>query len=116
MIRSLIIMLMLFVAHDWAQSSDHTAPLIPGSSKLSSHDQWSLLFDGMTAIGTLLVALLAIFGQRIRSWIIRPSISLSVGDKPPYAERKEQADESTSAAIVSYQLRLEISKKGQVYA
>lgn len=113
MIRLLIIVLLLFVAHSWAQTSAPASPLTLNSSTPSSHDQWSLLFNGMTAIGTLLVALLAIFGQRIRNWIIRPSLALSVGDKSPCAEKKEQADESTSAAKVSYQLRLKISNSGR---
>lgn len=112
MIKLSLIILILFVTQSWGQSINPLA-LPPDSAPLTVHEKWSLAFDGMTALGTLLVALLAVFGQRIRSWIIRPNLSVVVGDKPPYSEKKEEPEESTSGAKVSYQLRLEILNDGR---
>lgn len=113
MIRLSLIIVILFVTQCWGQSINPLVLPAPESAALTLHEKWSLVFDGMTALGTLLVALLAVFGQRIRSWIIRPRLSVAVGDKPPYAEKKEEPEESTSGAKVSYQLRLEISNDGR---
>ena len=71
-------------------------------------------FNGMTAIGTLLVSALAVFGQRIRSWIIRPKLSLRAGKDCPLVEQLHDEDSSTTGGKKYYQeLRLEVKNTGK---
>ena len=82
-----------------------------------SYTQLHLLFAGLTAIGTIAIAILAIFGNRIRSWIIRPRIKLAVGEASPFIERIEKDDSSTEdGKNVSYKIRLEIQNIGREVA
>jgi hypothetical protein len=68
----------------------------------------------MTAVGTLLVAILAVFGQRIRSWIIRPKLNLRVGKTCPLVEQLYEEDENTAGSKKIYQeLRLEVKNTGK---
>lgn len=77
-------------------------------------DWSSLAFDGMSAIGTFAVALLAVFGPRIRNWFIRPKLTLAVGKESPFVECTKVKDESASSATrVSYSVRLQIVNSGK---
>jgi len=67
----------------------------------------------MTAVGTILVSLLAIFGQRIRTWLTHPRITLAVGDSSPHTERIEETDESGGGVRVLYQVRVEARNSGR---
>ena len=88
-------------------------PPLPQTSRPSFYDSWNLVFNGMTAIGTILVSLLAIFGQRIRTWLTRPRITLAVGDSSPHTERIEETDESGGGTRVLYQIRIEARNSGR---
>jgi hypothetical protein len=71
----------------------------------------------MAAVGTLAVAILAIFGQRVRSWIIRPRIRLSVGEGAPFVEKFEEEDASVAGGKRTiYHVRLEVANSGREIA
>ena len=71
-------------------------------------------FRGLSAFGTVSVAILAIFGQRIRSWFLRPRLDVRVGTASPFVEQLSEEDEDTSAARKTYQeLRLRVLNVGK---
>jgi hypothetical protein len=77
-------------------------------------DIWTLFFAGVTAIGSLAVAALAIFGQNVRSWIVRPKISLKVGNRSQLAEKLEEEDTSASGGKRTlYHVRMEVLNSGR---
>ncbi|MFA7302084.1 MAG: hypothetical protein WC069_07265 [Candidatus Shapirobacteria bacterium] len=52
----------------------------------SSYKLWTLVFYGLQAIGTILVALLAIYGDRIIRKIFKPRLTLEINSKSPFVE------------------------------
>ena len=76
---------------------------------------WSnLVFNGLTAVGTVVVAILAVFGQRIRAWFVRPRLALAVGKTSPFVDRAETIDASASnSKRVSYAVRLQVINDGK---
>ncbi len=96
-------------------SPSPSSPASPsGSSQHDNFEVWGLTFSGLEATGTLLVAVLAVFGQRIRSWIIRPKIILSVGEAAPFVEKFEEEDASVAGGRRTvYHIRLEVINAGK---
>ncbi len=97
------------------QMSQSQQPPLPQAPKPHSpYDFWNLIFNGMTAVGTILVSLLAIFGQRIRTWLTRPRVALAVADSSPHTERIEETDESGAGGTrILYQIRVEAKNSGR---
>jgi len=92
-------------------------PSPTASSSHDAYDIWKLIFSGMGAVGTLSVAVLAIFGQRIRNWIVRPRLALAVGETSPFIEKYEEEDASVAGAKrLVYQIRIEVRNTGREVA
>ena len=81
----------------------------------TEHTTLNLLFNGMTAIGTLGISLLAIFGPRIRSWVIRPILNFRVdSEASPLVEQLDRDDETSSSGKKKYyEIRVEIANSGR---
>jgi len=80
-------------------------------------DKWNLVFAGMAAVGTLAVAVLAIFGQRVRSWVIRPRIKLAVGEASPFVEKFDEEDAfATNKKRTVFHIRIEVTNSGREIA
>jgi len=76
-------------------------------------ESWNTIFNAVTALGTIAVSLLAIFGQRIRSFFIRPRLSLTVGRNPPLADTRHEADGTQSGNIRnSFRIYLKVYNSG----
>ncbi len=85
-----------------------------GGNQLSKYERWTLVFNGMTAIGTISVAILAVFLLPLKTWFQRPKLSLVVGDHARLAERVDEANASSPEARKrSYQLRLQVVNSGR---
>ncbi len=92
------------------------APTISPQPTILSHDtydKWNLVFAGATAIGSIAVAILAVFGQRIRGWLVRPRIFVRVGEESPCIEMLEEEDTSSAGAKRTlHHIRLEVTNSG----
>lgn len=64
---------------------------------MESKFTWSDFSQLLTAFGTLALAILAIYGHKIRSWLMRPKLELSLKNEHPYLEliRQTSSDESS---------------------
>lgn len=69
---------------------------VPSKPANSSHNTASLVFNGMNAVGALLLAILAIFGDRIRAWLAKPIIEIDCGRDIPFIEEIKVQSNSTS--------------------
>jgi hypothetical protein len=106
-----------------AQVTTNPPPILPALRTSPStvtrdvFDKWNLFFAGMAAVGTLAVAILAIFGQRVRSWFIRPKIKLAVAETSPFVERFEEEDTSVGGEKRTiYHVRIEVTNTGKEIA
>lgn len=81
--------------------------------------EYEYLFDAATAIGTVLVAVLALFGERIRNWLGRPVIKITLENKSPYlsaAESIAATNASDSASISQRLVRIRLVNHGRQIA
>lgn len=81
----------------------------------SAHANIELIFNAMTAFGTLGAAILALFGDRIRSWLSRPVLNFRVDPKiSPLVEQLELDDENSSGGKKKYcEIRVEVANSGK---
>jgi hypothetical protein len=62
-----------------------------------SYQIWTLIFYGIQAIGTIIVALLAIYGDRLIRQLFKPKLKVEIDSKAPFVETiKEQMIISSS--------------------
>lgn len=90
------------------QQSGHSNPH-------AGYPMLEIVFAGMTAIGTLGASVLALFGPRIRTWLIRPVLTFRVDPKvSPLVEQLARDDLNTSAGKNSYyEIRVEVANTGK---
>ncbi len=78
-------------------------------------NQLNLWFQGIIALGTLVLAALAIFGQNLRRWLFRPKINIELNNEIPFLELVEEKEASTSKT--QYQeIRVRITNLGKTSA
>ncbi|MEE9170265.1 MAG: hypothetical protein V3U73_10890 [bacterium] len=53
---------------------------------LSASEALQIGIQALIAIGTLLIVIIAIFGQNLRKWLFRPKLQITTGDNPPFVE------------------------------
>ncbi len=56
------------------------------SNALTNTEIWNIVFNGLVALGTLIIALLAIFGEKIKTRLFRPKLKITISKKSPYTE------------------------------
>jgi hypothetical protein len=75
---------------------------------------WSYFFEGATAVGTIALAILAIFGHKIRAKFIRPQLELELKNSSPFRELIDEGESSDSSASHYYQeIRIKVINNGQ---
>lgn len=77
-------------------------------------DDCSALTDWLIAIGTISLAIIAIFQDKIRSYFLRPQLDCKIESKPPYFHRTESKAENIS--FYSYYCWFEIWNNGNISA
>lgn len=75
----------------------------------------NLWFQGIIAIGTLVLAFLAIFGHNLRMWLFQPKIKVYLDKEIPFLELIEEFKEKeTSSSKTQYQeIRVKITNSGK---
>lgn len=92
------------------------------SGELASHKPFSdyeFTFDLVTAIGTLIVALLAIFGDRVRAFLSRPKLLVETSVNGPHVELVKESVAMQSEQVVaveSLRVRLCVRNVGRSIA
>lgn len=56
------------------------------SNQLTNIALWNIVFNGLVAGGTLMIAILAIFGEKIKTRLFRPKLKISISKKQPFTE------------------------------
>lgn len=81
--------------------------------------------DWIAAIGTILLAILAVFQDKIRSWLTRPELQLQVSSGPPFAHKSvwvypywpiPRGAEAQAQYFPCYFFRLKILNRGNTVA
>jgi hypothetical protein len=82
------------------------------------NDTQKLIADWLVAIGTILLAIIAVFQDKIRLWIQRPKLSLLLGAhvKSPLRCSPTYSDDEGSIMVSAYFFRLIISNGGNFRA
>jgi hypothetical protein len=76
-----------------------------------------LVILGIGAIGTVTVALLAIFGADIRAWLCKPRIGFEVGQEVPCVQsRRKQTQDNASQGDAYTEIRLKVTNSGRTTA
>lgn len=73
---------------------------------------YGVVFDGLNALGSLVIACLALFGDRIRGWLVRPRIRIECGTGGPFVEQTTETN-SSDEAIEKLVVRLRLTNTGR---
>lgn len=77
---------------------------------------WTLIFYGLQAIGTIAVAILAIYGDRILRKLFKPKFKIEISEETPFVETI-QTQSSTSAEIKKHtRISLKVTNSGDTTA
>lgn len=81
---------------------------------LKTKEYIELTIQALIAIGTLLLAIIAVYGERVKRWLFRPHLDTTVGDSPPYVEKIGEPRTSTGGAPtpVSAVIKMRVSNSG----
>ena len=82
-------------------------------------DTIGIVFDGLVAIGTILLALLAIYGERVKKWLFRPNLKIQVDNKEPFVdtiENKNAVSKDVSIIENTTSIRVKIENTGKTTA
>jgi hypothetical protein len=87
-------------------------------SRLSSLDiktigSLNLVIQGVMAGATFILALVALFGSKIKQWWVRPAIYIKVGNETPFVEMLDTDDGTTQISSRSREIRIRVSNKGR---
>lgn len=74
-----------------------------------------LAFQGINAFGALVLALLALFGDRIRTWMARPRLHMRCGQGMPFVELVSDPSSQTASQEPpkALHIRLRLDNKGR---
>lgn len=67
----------------------------------SSFEYWYFITQVVSALGTIIVATIAIFGERIRRWFLKPKLKVEVGSISPLIQLIEKSN-SPELAVGNY--------------
>lgn len=74
---------------------------------------WSDFFQLLSAVGTIALAILAIYGHKIRSWLLRPVLNVSLKNEHPYIELIKRVNANESSTLGCFQeMRVKIVNSG----
>lgn len=91
--------------------TDTTSIMTEGTYKI-----WTLVFYGLQAIGTISVAILAIYGDRILRKLFKPKFKIEISSESPFVETI-QTQNSFSADIKKYtRISLKVTNSGETTA
>lgn len=80
---------------------------------------FEFVFDAASAVGTIVVALLAIFGDRIRAFLARPQIVIEAKKNAPHVEIEHESvsmQSDQSVVLECLKIRLCVKNKGRSIA
>lgn len=64
---------------------------------ITTRDILELSIGAVTALGTLLLALVAIYGERIKRWLFRPKLSAKIRNASPFIDKYEHSFSSSNS-------------------
>lgn len=82
------------------------------SSFDTSYKTWDLIFTGIQAIGTVVVALLAIFGDKLIRQLFKPKLSIEINSLTPFVETIKEKEVFTSDENVYSRISIKVSNTG----
>lgn len=80
---------------------------------MTDFEKYSLLVSGAAAIGTLILAVIAIFGGWIKRLFIKPNIIMSIDGCKPYVELVKESSPNESEDTTFKKIHLKIGNKGR---
>jgi len=80
---------------------------------MTDFEKYSLIISSVAAIGTLLLAVIAIFGSWIRRLLVRPKLKPLIGSNKPFIEQVKETDPNESSETVLKKIHLKITNKGK---
>ena len=84
-------------------------------TQMSNKDYIELIIQALTALGTILLAIIAVFGEQIRRWLLKPKIQLTVGESSPYiaiSRSETRGDSATSTTSVTATIKIKVINMG----
>ncbi|HTX21047.1 MAG TPA: hypothetical protein VMD27_04170 [Candidatus Aquilonibacter sp.] len=82
-------------------------------TKMTAPENQKLLAEWLVAIGTLALAVIAVFQDKIRAWIQRPKLKMLVGEHVKTPLRvSEAADNKTKSFVTAYIFKLLVRNEG----
>jgi poly(A) polymerase Pap1 len=79
---------------------------------MTNFERYSLYVSGAAALGTIILAILAIFGGMLRRLFIKPKIRMTILDKEPYVELVEENSPNESEKNSYKKIHLKINNNG----
>jgi hypothetical protein len=79
-------------------------------------DILTIIIDSLVAIGTLLLAVLAIFGDKIRRIFYKPKIEIEIKGEPPFIETNSNESSSVSLPSTETYIRIKVNNNGTLIA
>lgn len=80
---------------------------------MTNYEKLNLIVSGSAAIGTILLAVIAIFGSWIKRFFIKPKISVKIDSCKPYVELVKETDPNESSEISYKKIHLKITNNGR---
>ncbi len=75
-------------------------------TQLNTKDYLELIIQGLTAVGTILLALIAVYGERVKRWLFKPKLKIIVsGDKPYISTIKDSSATSVAASVTRIRIK-----------
>lgn len=80
---------------------------------MTEYERINLIVSGSAAIGTILLAIIAIFGGWIKRLIIKPKINVRIDNCKPFVELVKETDPNESSEISYKKIHLKIANNGR---
>jgi hypothetical protein len=82
----------------------------------TTYKVWNLVFTGVQAIGTIVVAILAIYGERIIKKIFKPNLVVEIDSSVPFVETIKEQQIYSSDISNHVRISAKILNKGDITA
>jgi len=80
---------------------------------MTDFEKYSLIVSGAAAIGTIVLAIIAIFGSYIKRLIVKPKITMTIEGTKPFVELIEENNPNESEETSYKKIHLKVSNKGK---
>lgn len=78
----------------------------------TTYKTWDLIFTGVQAVGTIVVALLAIYGDRIIRKLFKPKLSIDISSSAPFVETIKEREAFSSDENIYTRISIKVTNNG----